>query len=467
MAVKIEKSKVLAIGITADKHVTEAEVQEVATDLGLLPFLCDACGVWRGATLRAVQQHKARFCAKAENATEEGKTVITEIVDDAVTVHGRWYRIVWQGCEQQSWEPEWELCGNELHVGSAAEAVVEYWEKKQAGEITAPPKGGNCLPRCEGGEQQCRYCCWWGPSTVSDMPWIKEDHGRKIHEARWCKFRPRERGLASLTAKKLREVRLTEQASGMPKVKCCEFDQGTETWVMRELEFVAKFVYLGVLVQGGEREGEDIKHRLDMATAEFQKHRSIWKSNVLAGGQKLEIYKLYIVTKGTHGFEGWCLDEDAQAAVNHFNARCLSQMLSKDIHEMASYAKTKEVVQSDGTVLTVARKAPPYDLLTDLRKRRLQWCGHVARMDRERMEFRALRDIYILRDEWSRVRGKRGRALDFTVLMDAPETRNFEELCEKASDRKEWRKRVKELNPRAGEKDCMNLTRRQHGQPSV
>ena len=48
------------------------------------------------------------------------------MVDDACTTRGRHYRMVWEGYEQHTWEPEWELLGNNFHLGTAREAVHEY-----------------------------------------------------------------------------------------------------------------------------------------------------------------------------------------------------------------------------------------------------------------------------------------------------------------------------------------------------
>ena len=39
-----------------------------------------------------------------------------------------------------------------------------------------------------------------------------------------------------------------------------------------------------------------------------------------------------------------------------------------------------------------------------------------------------------------------------TILQDVPETKKFEELMKLAVNRKEWRQRVRELDPRGAEK---------------
>ena len=114
--------------------------------------------------------------------------------------------------------------------------------------------------------------------------------GRKIHEAK-CNFRPKQRGLASLAAFKLRSDRKKELAQELDEIKCPEFCETTGKWTIKQFENVSKFVYLGSMVEGGPRSTADIDHRIAIAQTEFTKHRKIWKSNDMLLTQKLKIHR--------------------------------------------------------------------------------------------------------------------------------------------------------------------------------
>ena len=73
-----------------------------------------------------------------------------------------------------------------------------------------------------------------------------------------------------------------------------------------------------------------------------------------------------------------------------------------------------------------------FDLVKWIRARKLQWLGHILRMGRERKLKQALFVMF-----------KERQAGD--MLMDAPETSSWRELCTYACDRDYWRTRVRDL----------------------
>jgi hypothetical protein len=58
LIVRPDKSCSLPIGVDMELlgKVTEEEVKKLSLDFSLL---CDQCGVWRGATIRSLNAHKA------------------------------------------------------------------------------------------------------------------------------------------------------------------------------------------------------------------------------------------------------------------------------------------------------------------------------------------------------------------------------------------------------------------------
>jgi len=206
---------------------------------------------------------------------------------------------------------------------------------------------------------------------------------------------------------------------------CWEFDEDREIGVEKPLKNVTQFIYLGSLVEGGKRTTADIEHRMVIGQKEFRVHKKIWKSQDLLLKQKLSVYSTYIVSTATHGHEGWCFDDAGMSKINGFNASCLARITGRSIEEMSRHGEG----------------GAPFDLVTYLRKRRLQWCGHLLRMGKDRDIHNMLNCIY-----------NRRHKIKGTILQDVPETKKFEELMKLAVNRKEWRQRVRELDPRGAEK---------------
>jgi hypothetical protein len=224
LLVRPDKSCTVPIGLdleTAGK-ITEEEVQFAALDFTIV---CDQCGVWRGATQRSLKAHQALQCPRGLH--EEGREYEVDcIVDEAETTKGTFLRVRWKGFDEESWEPQWELMGSDVREGSAREAAAEFWEQKVQLDWVAPPKGGNCLPLCPGGEHQCGYCCWW----------TRTKRGVERHEAS-CDHKPKQRGTASVSARTLRTQRIRRTTGRLPTVACAKRVGGD--WEPAQLQTVA------------------------------------------------------------------------------------------------------------------------------------------------------------------------------------------------------------------------------------
>ena len=140
LIVRPDKSCSLPIGLDLElsNKITEEEVKKISLDFSLL---CDLCGVWRGATLRSLNAHKALQCPRGVH--DEGHIYVVErILDEAETSRGTHLRVKWQGYPQDSWEPMWELMGNETKEGFAREAVEAYRVAVVQPDWVSTPRGG-------------------------------------------------------------------------------------------------------------------------------------------------------------------------------------------------------------------------------------------------------------------------------------------------------------------------------------
>ena len=111
----------------------------------------------------------------------------------------------------------------------------------------------------------------------------------------------------------------------------------------------------------------------------------------------------------TYGSEAWFLDEVTAAAINGANARCLCRFTGTDVHE------------------EVSKRTTSFDMVVTIRKRRLQWVGHILRMKGERLVKSALRRQFL-------------RRVPDIMVMDLPDDMDFTEAEELAKSRAGWRK---------------------------
>ena len=107
------------------------------------------------------------------------------------------------------------------------------------------------------------------------------------------------------------------------------------------------------------------------------------------------------------------MTKEVRAAINGANSTMVSVITGRTAREEASAGKT-------------------FDLVQWIRARKLQWLGHILRMDKDR---KLKQTVYIM--------FKSQRPGD--LLMDAPKTNSWRELCTYACDRDYWRARVRAM----------------------
>ena len=75
----------------------------------------------------------------------------------------------------------------------------------------------------------------------------------------------------------------------------------------QDLEQVKEFVYLGGLVSQDGRCEADIKRRIGLTYAVFNKLANIWNCNRLAMGIKVQVYKAMVLPVLIYGSESWTM----------------------------------------------------------------------------------------------------------------------------------------------------------------
>ena len=185
-------------------------------------------------------------------------------------------------------------------------------------------------------------------------------------------------------------------------------------WGDKEAANSWQFKYLGSIYEAGGDEMTDVKTRIAMAVTRFGKLRHLWTDNDLHINLRMRLYKLCVCSVMTYGSEAWHLKATVTSALNGANARMVSIITGKSPREEATTATRT------------------FDLVSWIRARRLQWLGHILRLGPDRFIKCAVFVTYKGRTEGD-------------LLMDAPKTASFRELCEFAFAKDQWRARVRAL----------------------
>ena len=187
-----------------------------------------------------------------------------------------------------------------------------------------------------------------------------------------------------------------------------------------KLSNVFNFKYLGFNFQADGDRRPALLQRMAIARTRFGELHEAWRSRKLPISMKLRLFACAVVSVLTYGSEIWRMDEKTKAKIRGWNARCLAGITGRSIRE--------ETVN------------PSFDLVSRLRSRRLQWAGHILRLE----ESSLIRTVLLagVVEELENGCRKAGG-----LLEDAPGYSSVEELLTLAGDRVRWRGEVVELLP--------------------
>jgi len=192
-----------------------------------------------------------------------------------------------------------------------------------------------------------------------------------------------------------------EMQKEKPKVKWGEIE-AENAWCSK---------YLVSIFEAGVSHLPDVERRIVMAKTRFGKMRHIWKNKALHLRLRLRLYIASVCSILTYGSEAWNINEVVRKKINGANSVMVSAITGKTPREEA--------------VATTCS----FNLVRAIRARRLQWLGHILRLDEHRLLQRAVKCLYDCRSEGD-------------ILMDAPHTDSWRELKMWAADRQKWRLRV-------------------------
>ena len=373
----IHKGKTKTMVVERQQQFNPPTVEAIKKTESEYKHECEFCGR-RCKTLRGLKIHKAA-CNKQHGLTDESYE-IKRINAVFGRPQDRWFRVEWVGHPgKDSWEPERSLTRQ-----GCEQSIKAFWDSvtlSPSAEFIADPDDAW---RC--------WTCGKGFKTSSSL----KAHITRTHTTR-CYH--------GSTADKDTRTKQHVEAQERKQYVFCEGSPIDNVWL---------FKYLGSRFRADGDEVADIKARIAASTSTAGKMRAIWASRSTPLKLKMRIYKTGVCSRLTYGCEAWHLNSRTCAMINGANSLMVARITNRTPHEEASPATRS------------------FDVIRWIRARRLQWVGHILRMDPDRMVNKALRHICENRREGD-------------LLMDTPPPLTWVQLKDLANDRKACRQRVHEI----------------------
>jgi endonuclease/exonuclease/phosphatase family metal-dependent hydrolase len=190
-------------------------------------------------------------------------------------------------------------------------------------------------------------------------------------------------GILSCTSNKMQnKTTATEKSAGkvglrvnIRKTEVMRIGQEKEPKVItvggEKLREVTQFVYLGSTIKNNGSTETEIKTRIGKAAAAFNTLHKVWKNANISLKTKIRLLNSNVLTVLLYGCETWKDIPELDKKLASFHQRCLRRILR---------IKWQDHITNE----TVLQRTQQEDLKVTLIKRRLQWLGHVMRMNEER-----------------------------------------------------------------------------------
>jgi len=188
---------------------------------------------------------------------------------------------------------------------------------------------------------------------------------------------------------------------------------------------VKSFKYLGAIVSD-EGSKPEILARIAQTTTALTKLNAIWKDKNIALGSKIRLMRSLVISIFLYACESWTLTADTERRIQAMEMRCYRRLLGISYKDHITNEEVRSRIrQADG---------PYEDLLTTVKRRKLQWYGHVSRSA-------GLAKVFLQGTvQGSRRRGRQKKRWEDNITEWTG--LKMSDTLRRADDRWEWRKLV-------------------------
>ena len=138
----------------------------------------------------------------------------------------------------------------------------------------------------------------------------------------------------------------------------------------KKVDSVAKFKYLGAIVTD-EGSKPEVRSRIAQATAALAKLTCLWKDKSIRLSSKIRLMRSLVTSILLYSCETWTVTNDIQNLIQSTEMRFFRRLLN------ISY---KDHITNVEVQNRIKQAIGPYqDLLSQVKRRKLKWYGHVAR----------------------------------------------------------------------------------------
>ncbi|KAI8515809.1 hypothetical protein Bbelb_066220 [Branchiostoma belcheri] len=140
---------------------------------------------------------------------------------------------------------------------------------------------------------------------------------------------------------------------------------------VEHLEQVSEFTYLGSVQTEDCSSDKEVKVRIAKSTLALSKLKHIWCSHSISMPTKIRLLRCLVLSIFLYGAETWTLNAAIVKRINAFEMNCYRRLLR--VH-WTSHTTNKEVMERIYTL-----QGPLDSFLATVKKKKLQWFGHVSR----------------------------------------------------------------------------------------
>jgi hypothetical protein len=200
---------------------------------------------------------------------------------------------------------------------------------------------------------------------------------------------------------------------------------------------VDSFVHLGSCITKDNDEYTDIQRRLKLANKAYFSLLAVMRCKDIHKKTEVMLYKTLIRTVLTYGSEAWTLSKNSENALSIFERKILRRIYGT-VQDNGQWRirYNKELCELFGEP----------DLVTCIKLKRLQWAGHVQRMEGTRIP----KKVFKAKFEAVMSVGKSRKRWEDAVQQDAASFLRCRNWKLPANDRTLWRQKTEETMARFG-----------------
>ena len=151
--------------------------------------------------------------------------------------------------------------------------------------------------------------------------------------------------------------------------------------IMNQFDIVEEFKYLGTILNTCNDEWIEVQRRISQANKTYFALLEIMKSNCVHRRTKIKIYKTIIRNVICYGSETWVMTKRTEMALGAFERKILRRIFGP-VQQNAQWR-----IRYNDELFNLYKDN---DIVTFIKLRRLEWAGHVYRMEDHRIPKRLM-----------------------------------------------------------------------------